>query len=187
MALETDDNLSVLLVGTFRSVDDLVEALCVNANRLLHENVFVLLDGVVKVNRAESWRSRDTDEVDLIDHCLVRIKSCILSAGWNIELLFFALAFELLADHREPFSTRSGSVDLILKRIGNSDELRAVVCREVLHDSSGVSASDANHSDLDLIASCDLCGNFDWECGCSSPCGSGTSHKIAAADFRFFI
>ena len=61
VTLEADDDFKLLLVGFLRCFDYFIEAVSVNADRLLHKYVFALGDGVFEVHRAKAGRSGNTD------------------------------------------------------------------------------------------------------------------------------
>ena len=187
MALQSDDDFQLFLVGFLGRIDDFIETVSVNTDGFLHENVFSLGHRIFKMHGPETRRCGDTNKINLIDHGFVGIKAHELPAFRDIDLGRLAHLLKLLLDRGQTGTAETGSVDLIGESFSHSGEACTIVGVEALHNSTAVAAAHADHADLDLVASGNLRGQFNGECGGSGDCGAaGEEFTARGATFCSF-
>ena len=185
MALQSNDDFQLFLVGFLGRIDDFIETVSVNTDGFLHENVFSLGHSIFKMHGAKAGRGGDTNKINLIDHGLVGIKAYELPALRDINLGRLAHLLELFLDRWQTGTAETGSVDLIGESFSHSGEAGTVVGVEALDNGAAVAAAHADHANLNFVTPGHLGGELDWECGGSGDRGAA-GEEFAARGTTFF-
>ena len=140
MALETNADFQVFLLGFLRGGQHLADTLAVDGHRLLHKNIFALLDRLGKMDRSEARRSRQDYHVGHADGFFVGIETdeLVLVLHVRLQAVIFLQPLE-------------AAVHAILEGIGHGDELDVARRAEGLVGRSGATAAAADQRHLDRV------------------------------------
>ena len=142
--LQADADLEVLLLRGLGRLEHPPHARRVDGDRLLHEHVLALLDGVLEVLGPEARRRRVDDDVDAgVDDLPVRVEADVLVLGRHLEALA-VLERSVLSLFGE---ARVAVLQPVLERVGHGDELDRPGSRERLRRGARAAAAAADQAD----------------------------------------
>ena len=155
----------------------------VDRHRLFAEDLPASLDRGLEMQRAESGRGREQDDVTGIDHLLVAVEAGELALGWAVEpSLKRCVALGLFLDRAA--EQAGAGLDVVGKRIGHRPEHDARVSGDRLRGGARAASTAANETDLEPVAACGVGHASDGVGEHAGRCGdrSGGRDKSAAGN-----
>ena len=141
VTLQADGDVEILLLGFFDRSENLADTGSIDRDRLFHEDVFVLLDGVFDVGWAEAGRGGEDDHVAArIDGFLIGIKAAEFTRA-DVDL--FGTLFSDITE------VVGSVIDRVFEVVGEGDDDGVGVGFQSLSGGTGAAAAATDQSDLD--------------------------------------